>query len=267
MENKSFKEKQKLFQKKAEKTSEKSNAIDRNESIKSGLILKLANDLENKQKSIRDKSSDKFNRSKTNRDNNNNNKNEIKENIELLNNKRYSKDNISKIKIEVEELLNKKEKGKNKNNDKEINDNAQKNIVKNKSFDINENKSINDNENIEEGDNDAFSNRIGSDFQIIEIKKEKKDTNISKNIKLNIDNNIANNKNIFQKKNLSDLEVDDFKDFKEEYYSERKYDKKNIDQGKLFFKYRYLKDKYNHINETIQKLTSQSYNKDNKRKN
>ena len=92
MENKSFKEKQKLFQKKMETTSEKSNVIDRNESIKSGIILKLANDLENKQKSKRDKSSDKFNRSKTNRDNNN--KNEIKENIELLNNQRYSKDNI-----------------------------------------------------------------------------------------------------------------------------------------------------------------------------
>ena len=166
MENKSFKEKQKLFQKKVETTSEKSNVIDRNESIKSGLILKLANDLENKQKSIRDKSSDKFNRSKTNRDNNNN-KNEIKENIELLNNQRYSKDNISKIKIEVEELLNKKEKEKNKNNEKEINDNVQNNIVKNKSFDINENKSINNNENIEEEeDNSNFSNRIGSDFQI-----------------------------------------------------------------------------------------------------
>ena len=266
MDNKSFKEKQKLFQKKAETTSEKSNVIDRNESIKSGLILKLANDLENKQKSIRDKSSDKFNRSKTNRDNNN--KNEIKENIELLNNQRYSKDNISKIKIEVEELLNKKEKEKNKNNEKEINDNVQNNIVKNKSFDINENKSINNNENIEEEeDNSNFSNRIGSDFQIIEMKKEKRDTNISKSIKLNIDNNIANNKYTFQKKNLSDLEVDDFKDFKEEYYIDRKYDKTNVDQGKLFFKYRYLKDKYNQINETIQKLTSQNYKKDNKRQN
>ena len=36
MDNISFKEKQKLFQKKAETTSEKSNVIDRNESIKSG---------------------------------------------------------------------------------------------------------------------------------------------------------------------------------------------------------------------------------------
>ena len=60
--------------------------------------------------------------------------------------------------------------------------------------------------------------------------------------------------------------MDDFQDFKEEYYSDRKYDKTNIDKGKLFFKYRYLKNKYNQINETIQQLTTQNYkNKENER--
>ena len=57
------------------------------------------------------------------------------------------------------------------------------------------------------------------------------------------------------KKNLSDLEVDNFKDFNEEDYSERKYDKNTIDKGKIFFKYRYLKNKYTQINETIKRLT------------
>ena len=62
-----------------------------------------------------------------------------------------------------------------------------------------------------------------------------------------------------EKRNLSDLDVDDFKDFKEEYYLNRKYDKTNVDKGKLFFKYRYLKHKYTQINETIQRLSVPNY--------
>ena len=152
------------------------------------------------------------------------------------------------------------------------------NIKKKQSIDINENKYIerysnrlfNNNENIInkeniEDDNDNFSNKIDSNNEIIEIKKEKKDnSNILKNRENNIIHN--NKKNLIKQKNLSDLDVDDFQDFKEEYYSDRKYDKTNIDKGKLFFKYRYLKNKYNQINETIQQLTTQNYkNKDNEK--
>ena len=312
MDTISFKEKQKMFQKKAEKDTLKlkeeninnntSNTIDRtkikkiinnnegNDSIKSNLILKLANDLENKQKIKKEKSLDKINSN----DIKNDNKNEIKENVE--NKHRGSKDNIYKIKIQVEELLNKKEKIKN--NDKKIKKNREEsnsennleqidnniknieksNIKKKQSIDINENKYIerysnrlfNNNENIInkeniEDDNDNFSNKIDSNNEIIEIKKEKKDnSNILKNRENNIIHN--NKKNLIKQKNLSDLDVDDFQDFKEEYYSDRKYDKTNIDKGKLFFKYRYLKNKYNQINETIQQLTTQNYkNKDNEK--
>ena len=51
-----------------------------------------------------------------------------------------------------------------------------------------------------------------------------------------------------EKRNLSDLDVDDFKDFKEEYYLNRKYDKTNVDKGKLFFKYRYSVYQFQIIN-------------------
>ena len=55
---------------------------------------------------------------------------------------------------------------------------------------------------------------------------------------------------------LSDLDVDNFKDFNEQDYSNRKYDKYTIDKGKIFFKYRYLKNKYTQINETIRRLST-----------
>ena len=58
------------------------------------------------------------------------------------------------------------------------------------------------------------------------------------------------------KKTLANLEVDNFKNFNEEDYSERKYDSTTIDKGKLFFKYRYLKNKYTQINETIKRLSN-----------
>ena len=74
------------------------------------------------------------------------------------------------------------------------------------------------------------------------------------------DNLYNNDEDIFEKKGpkktLSDLEIDNFKDFNEEDYSERKYDKSNIDKGKIFFKYRYLKNKYTQINETIKRLSN-----------
>ena len=63
------------------------------------------------------------------------------------------------------------------------------------------------------------------------------------------------NKNI-KGKSLSDLEIDNFKDFNEEDYLDRKYDKWTIDKGKIFFKYRYLKNKYTQINETIKRLST-----------
>ena len=76
---------------------------------------------------------------------------------------------------------------------------------------------------------------------------------------LNDDNKKDSNNNIHLK-TLSDLEIDNFKDFNEEDYSVRKYDKSTIDKGKIFFKYRYLKNKYTQINETIQRLSNVNAN-------
>ena len=75
----------------------------------------------------------------------------------------------------------------------------------------------------------------------------------------NEDNKKDSNKNV-NLKTLSDLEIDNFKDFNEEDYSIRRYDKYTIDKGKIFFKYRYLKNKYTQINETIQRLSNVNAN-------
>ena len=69
-----------------------------------------------------------------------------------------------------------------------------------------------------------------------------------------------------KQKSLSDLEIDNFKDFNEEDYLERKYDKYTIDKGKIFFKYRYLKNKYTQINETIKRLSTVNTDDKNKEK-
>jgi len=182
-----------------------------------------------------------------------------------LNNEKNEKqtlNNYSENKIE-EKLLN-------DNNEDLLNN--QNNLLNNKNK-INEeiNNILYGNQEQEEDDNDSF-NQKESGNQIIDIKKEKKDDNNINNIKINIDNNISDNENDsktkiitlhtnpkIEKRNLSDLDVDDFKDFKEEYYLNRKYDKTNIDKGKLFFKYRYLKKKYTQINETIQRLSIPNY--------
>ena len=98
----------------------------------------------------------------------------------------------------------------------------------------------------------------GSKINNIQERESVSDKNKFENLYDNLYNN--NDEDIFEKKRpkktLSDLEIDNFKDFNEEDYSERKYDKSNIDLGKIFFKYRYLKNKYTQINETIKRLSN-----------
>ena len=98
----------------------------------------------------------------------------------------------------------------------------------------------------------------GSKINNIQERESVSDKNKFENLYDNLYNN--NDEDIFEKKrpkkSLSDLEIDNFKDFNEEDYSERKYDKSNIDLGKIFFKYRYLKNKYTQINETIKRLSN-----------
>ena len=203
--------------------------------------------------------------------------NKINENKKLELNK--------EIKIVDNKVKNDIRKNSNENKIEEIKSNENKNekvqeenliineIIKENKNEIKEEEKLID---INEDDEDSSisSNKKEFNEQIINIKNE---NNIIDKIKINIDNNNSNNikekieiknnsvNNIkIEKKNLADLDIDNFKDFKEEYYLNRKYDKKNYDKGKIFFKYRYLKNKYTQINETIRRLTSTKKQSSNK---
>ena len=204
--------------------------------------------------------------------------NKINENKKLESNK--------EIKIIDNNFKNEQRKNSNENKIEEIKSNENKNekvqeenliineIIKENKNEIKEEEKLID---INEDDEDSSISSYKKEFneQIINIKNE---NNIINKIKINIDNNnnsnnikekieIKNNSvnNIkIEKKNLADLDIDNFKDFKEEYYLNRKYDKKNYDKGKIFFKYRYLKNKYTQINETIRRLTSTKKQSSNK---
>ena len=193
----------------------------------------------------------------------------IKENDNYESEKEDELKNEKNEKHELNNINNITENQLDENNEDLINN--QNNLLNNENEKNEENYNIlYENQEQEEDDNDSY-NQKESDNQIIDIKTVKKNDNNINNIKINIDNNIDNNnnssaKNIslnnnpkLEKRNLSDLDVDDFKDFKEEYYLNRKYDKTNVDKGKLFFKYRYLKHKYTQINETIQRLSVPNY--------
>ena len=343
MKTNTFKEKQKMFQKEAEKKAQKikvNSSIkesktksflipDIKNSIKSNIMLKLASDMDNQRKNKKQRSLDKVNSKNKNfqKENINNKRNETKEDLNQIHENNKSKKDINEIKLKMEDFMNKRDKEKekikdneilirnngkkiksdeelhdivkrneefesekeNKNTNKkhenqELNQSTENKVEENQEKDISEYLYIDQNnlltneneineeninilyENKEDDDEDNF-NQKEPDNQIIEIRKGQKFDN-----KININNNIINNKdnskskNILinknpkiEKRNLSDLEIDNFKDFKEEYYLNRKYDKTNIDKGKIFFKYRYLKNKYTQINETIQRLTISNY--------
>ena len=98
----------------------------------------------------------------------------------------------------------------------------------------------------------------GSSINLNQEKKTDKNNKFEKiyeELYTDVTEDKKDNKNI-KGKSLSDLEIDNFKDFNEEDYLERKYDKSTIDKGKIFFKYRYLKKKYTQINETILRLSN-----------
>ena len=157
-------------------------------------------------------------------------------------------------------------KNENKNNDI-IKDS---NIIKGKEKDK-ENKTIKNNLFLNNFKNSPSTNVINNkDFKgpIINLNQEKKPEkskfdkiyeHLYTDKNLNEENKKNTNKNVYLK-TLSDLEIDNFKDFNEEDYSIRKYDKSTIDKGKIFFKYRYLKNKYTQINETIQRLSNVNAN-------
>ena len=142
------------------------------------------------------------------------------------------------------------------------------NLNKDKEANINNNNSIKNNlflNNFKKSSSPSINPIKNKEFKgsLINLNKEKKSDKNNKS--LNVydelysdlkDDKIDNiNKNI-NGKSLSDLEIDNFKDFNEEDYLDRKYDKNTIDKGKIFFKYRYLKNKYTQINETIIRLSN-----------
>ena len=197
---------------------------------------------------------------------NNNNNEEINEENNIINNQNQN-ENEEEKQVEEEEKEEKEEKEEEKEEENEEQD------------------IINENENKEEENNSFLLKQEELELdKLKEVKEEFKYDNNNNNIKINIYNNIDNDneieinninnnnnlgpKNIslnikLEKKNLDDLDIDNFKDFKEEYYLNRKYDKRNYDKGKIFFKYRYLKDKYIQISETILRLTTGNYYQDN----
>ena len=208
----------------------------------------------------------------------------LNEEIKKINENKKLETN-KEIKIVDNNFKNVQRKNSNENKIEEIKSNENKNekvqeenliineIIKENKNEIKEEEKLID---INEDDEDSSISSYKKEFneQIINIKNE---NNIINKIKINIDNNNSNNikekieiknnsvNNIkIEKKNLADLDIDNFKDFKEEYYLNRKYDKKNYDKGKIFFKYRYLKNKYTQINETIRRLSSTKKQSSNK---
>ena len=211
------------------------------------------------------------------------NKNEEnkKENELKLASKKEDKTNENNITENEIKPSKKDEINENKKDDK-INENKKDKKINEKSKifekEKKEDKSKdNKKENNEEksGDKKEKSSKVKNSPSANIIKnKEFKGSNINLNQEKNIDKNKP--KNIYEAlysepdpledktkntkkikpKTLSDLEIDNFKDFNEEDYLERKYDKNTIDKGKIFFKYRYLKNKYTQINETIRRLST-----------
>ena len=153
--------------------------------------------------------------------------------IPEVRNESYSKEINNTKKINENKTDNKNVKNKDNNIDNNINDNPQINLTKKKDPKILPNKGKEENKNISRLYSELYEDVPNSN-------ENHKDS-------------INNNKKI---KNLEDLEIDNFKDFNEEDYLERKYDKSTIDKGKIFFKYRYLKNKYTQINETIKRLST-----------
>ena len=304
-------------------------------SIKSNLIQKMAYDMENRNNIKKEKSSKEINKNINLIQKEKKTQIDIKEDGKDLDKNINIKNNIKRIKTQKVQFIDKKDKEKVSNKDKDIiikneeikneikenkilketkkDDNLNKKFKGNEEFDsekeekedeldktsenkkieneidnnIEEKQNIDNNEDVindqniinngnelkdennilseKEGHNESFEEQIHEN-NLNEIKEE---NNYDENI--NIDNIIYNktkldSKNIsinnnpkLEKRNLSDLDIDDFKDFKEEYYLNRKYDKTNVDKGKIFFKYRYLRNKYTQINETIHRLTTTNY--------
>ena len=224
-----------------------------------------------------------------------NKKEENKKEIEIKTSKKEEKSSENKIDKKINEISKKleKEKKEEKNKDtlkKQINenkigdsslrkesfknDNKINDIIKDLSSNKDKEKEKDDNNSIKKNlllnnfrsslSSNLFKNNKSKDLNI-SLNKEKSDKKMNKKESESLhqvlygeEDNIEDIKDYSNKKkakSLIDLEIDNFKDFNEEDYYERKYDKSTIDKGKIFFKYRYLKNKYTQINETIKRLS------------
>ena len=182
--------------------------------------------------------------------------NEITKKFEKENKKEEKKEEFKKSNTEknfgdilfLKERINKDNKTDNKINNiiKDLNLNNEKEIKKENNFN---NKKNVKNKDSKGGDNDLNKNKEKNKFESIS------ENLYAENIEPNEDK-----KEDKRPRSLSHLEIDNFRDFNEEDYFERKYDKYNIDKGKIFFKYRYLKNKYTQINETIRRLSTVNQN-------
>ena len=245
--------------KKEDKKEVKKNKI---EEIKKQMEKGNSNKNEDKKKEKEDEKDNELKANKKDEKNNENKKDKIneiakkfekekKDSQKSLDNsfrkESYNKEikNDNKINEILKDLNLNKEKDKENNNKNNANTNSPKNspvtnITKKREFketNINLNQEKNTEKKIEK-------NTINDDFEIIDKDYFENEPEDAKEI--------PNKK----QKSLSDLEIDNFKDFNEEDYLERKYDKSTIDKGKIFFKYRYLKNKYTQINETIRRLST-----------
>ena len=250
--------------------------------INSNPILKIVNQMENKNKGEDKKNSLKLeekkdlNISKENKNiieeikkqiekgkiNINKNEDTKKEN-ELKNNevkkdnkineitKKFQKDN-KKEKEEKDDLQLKKSNTMKKSIDLSLSkDNKSENRISNIIKDLNLNKEK-EKENNNNKKNPKNKDNINQDKEQDKIRGE----TIYETLYGEKDDQIENIKKDKKARSLSDLEIDNFRDFNEEDYFERKYDKSTIDKGKIFFKYRYLKNKFTQINETIRRLST-----------
>ena len=249
-----------MVQKNKDKNKDKDNEIIiKNDEKKNSIIIE-----NNESKSLKE-SQKEPNFDNINEDNNDNDE-EIKPQIQ---------EEIADEIEEKQEITNFIENYVEEEEDKKSESNENKEKINNENNIINTDNEMN-NKNQEEDkidennkEKDFFSEIKKSEEQIYEINTD--ENNIDDNLKINTDkkNNkksLLDSQNVLkkisfklEKRKLADLDIDNFKDFKEEYYLIRKYDKTNYDKGKIFFKYRYLKHKYTQINERIQRLSVPNY--------
>ena len=103
---------------------------------------------------------------------------------------------------------------------------------------------LSNNKNSHESENDLFEIKYGSEQSLSQNNNNQESENDLYELKYNSEQSLKNVKISPKQKPISEIfYIKDIKDFEPEEYSVRKYDKNNIEFGKKFFTYRFIKKK------------------------